>query len=241
MRLIFSLIFLLSAAWIIPDDPASNKTIRALKQSNSYHDPSEKWGETVLNFHIEEPRTSNPTRYSEIYLNVADGTFSLVRNREDHLTTYSMDANNKPLVLLDGNEQYDEEQRARYYLFPDRVAGYRSFYQVMYGLPMSLDFEQIRKVDDMRETKFMGEDAVMIGITWHEPIIKSYWRVFLEPGTYRVLGVELTEKNNLQQGERIVFDGLVEYKGLLLPRMRHWYSIGNNAYLGSDIIINSAS
>ncbi len=237
MRLIFSMLFLLTASWIVPDGSTSHSTLRALNLSNAFHDPDSKWKESVLNFHIEEPRSSNPTRYSEIYLNVADGTFSLLRNREDHLTTYSLDANNNPLVLLDGNEQFDEEQRARYRLFPDRVGSYRSFYKIMYGLPMSLDFELIRKVEDMREVTFQGKDAMMIGILWHEPILKPYWKIYLEPGTYRVLGVDLAEKDKPGSGERITFDQLMEYNGLLLPRMRHWYSIRDNAYLGSDIIM----
>jgi hypothetical protein len=238
MRLIFSMLFLIITSWFIPDRNTTHGTLRALNLSNAFHDPEAKWGKSVLNFHIEEPRTGNPTRYSQIYLNVADGTFSLLRNREDHITTYSLDANNNPLVLLDGNEQFDEEQRARYRLFPDRVGSYREFYRVMYGLPMSLDFELIRKAEDMREVQFQGKDALMIGIQWYEPILKPYWKIYLEPGTYRVLGVDLTEKSKPGSGERVIFDQLMEYNGLLLPRMRHWHSIQDNEYLGSDIIIS---
>jgi hypothetical protein len=213
--------------------------MEALKSSNSFHDPTSKWDETVMNFHIEEPRISNPTRYSEIYLNVADGTFSLVRNRDDHLATYSMDANNNPLVLLDGNEQIDEEHRSRYRLYPDRVSGYREFYRILYGLPMSLDFELIRKIDDMREAMFLDQKAMVIGIQWYEPVIKPYWKLYLDPATYRIIGIELMEKGKPGVGERIVFDGIVDYKGLQIPRMRHWYSMDKNVYLGSDIIIEN--
>ncbi|MEJ2003532.1 MAG: DUF6503 family protein [Cyclobacteriaceae bacterium] len=241
MRLIFSMIFLWASSMSMPDAHNHSNTLRALKSSSAYHDPAGKWAETVLNFHIEEPRVGNPTRYSEIFLNIADGTFSLVRNREDHLTTYSMDANNNPLVLLDGNEQFDEEQRARYRLFPDRVKGYRDFYRVLYGLPMSLDYTLIRKIEDMREAEFQGEDMLMIGITWFDPVVKAYWKIYLEKDTFQVRGVELTDKNNPDSGERIIFEDLVEFKGLMIPRMHHWYSISENAYLGSDIIMTSPS
>ena len=114
MRLIFLLISLLSLSWVIPESTVSERARSILAKSSTFHDPGTKWKDALLNFHIEEPRIGNPTRYSEIFLNVADGTFSLVRNREDHLATYIMDANGKPMVLLDGNESIDEEIRARY-------------------------------------------------------------------------------------------------------------------------------
>ena len=236
MRLIFALLSLFCLGFIIPEFSHTDKTLQVLSKSNTFHDPASRWNQTLLNFHIEEPRIGNPTRYSEILLNVADGTFSLVRNREDHLTTYSMDANNKPLVLLDGNEQIDEEQRARYRLYPDRVADYRDFYRLMYGLPMSIDYKLIRKLYDIRSVNFLGSPSLMIEIAWEKPIIKPVWKLYLDPDTYHLKGIDLTD-SDAKTGERVVMEGLVDYNGLKIPRMRHWYKLENNDYLGSDIII----
>ncbi len=172
MRLIFSIFLLASLGWFVPDNAISERTRQTLSSSRSFHDPSGKWQSTLLNFHVEEPRVGNPTRFSEIYLNVADGTFSLVRNREDHLTTYSMDANGRPMVLLDGSEQFDEELRARYRLYPDRVSGYRDFYRVMYGLPMSLDLSRIRNLGDVTTATFQGSRALVFTIEWKKPLLK---------------------------------------------------------------------
>ncbi|MCA6078725.1 DUF6503 family protein [Fulvivirga sedimenti] len=239
MRFISSIFLLASLGWLVPEAELSERTRHTINQSRSFHDPTGKWDNALLNFHIEEPRVANPTRFSEIFLNVADGTFSLVRNREDHLTTYSMDANGKPMVLLDGSEQFDEELRARYRLYPDRVAGYRDFYRVMYGLPMSLDLSRIRNLGDVAAGTFQGNRALVFTIEWKKPLIKPVWKVFLDPDTHSVMGVELIEPDNADAGERIVFQGLVEYQGIRIPHMRHWYSLKNNSYLGSDIIITN--
>ena len=237
MRLIFSIFLLASLGWFVPEAELSERTRQTINQSRSFHDPSGKWENTLLNFHIEEPRIGNPTRFSEIFLNIADGTFSLVRNREDHLTTYSMDANGKPMVLLDGSEQFDEELRARYRLYPDRVSGYRDFYRMMYGLPMSLELSRIRSLGDVTAGSFQGERAIVFTIEWKKSIIKPVWKVFLNPETYSTMGVELIDPDDAGSGERIVFEGLIAYNGIRIPHMRHWYSLKNNSYLGSDIII----
>jgi hypothetical protein len=151
-----------------------------------------------------------------------------------------MDANGRPMVLLDGNESFDEEIRARYRLYPDQVAGYRNFYKIMYGIPMSITPGLIKQFDAVETKDFEGQKALAVSFEWKDPVIKPHWTLYVDPITYGILGVDMTDRSGQGDGERIVFRGLVKYGDLQLPHMRHWYDLQEVSYLGSDIIISAS-
>ena len=107
---------------------------------------------------------------------------------------------------------------------------------MMYGLPMSLHAEDISEMKDATITSFNGQESYQITIKLKEGLISKYWRLYLATADYHLLGLEIFDPKE-EGGEKIVLDGEMEYKGLLLPRMRHWYELDGKTYSGSDIIV----
>lgn len=53
-----------------------------------------------------------------------------------------------------------------------------------------------------------------------------------------MLGVVIFHPDKAE-GERLLFDGEVNYQGVRLPIMRHWYELDTGTYSGSDIIVKA--
>lgn len=208
-----------------------------LEQSKKYHDPSENWGQLTWKFYIQEPRLQNPTRYSMVSLNNGNGTFELLRNREQSVSAHKIDAAGNAEVLLDGEKEFSKELQEKYRLNAARNQGYRKFYQMMYGLPMSLTDDLVTEMKDAEIVTFNQQEAYKIQIQLKEAMIGQYWRVFLSTENHKMIGLEIVKAENDEAGERLHFDGNFNYKGVQIPRMRHWYDLETDAYSGSDIIL----
>ena len=106
-----------------------------------------------MKIHMQEPRTLNPHRYSVVGLNNSDSTFRLERNRGEHISEHIIDKEGNSSVLMNGKVVTDTALINKYRLDPSRNTGYREFYQVFYGLPMSLK-DRILEINNVSETKF---------------------------------------------------------------------------------------
>jgi len=208
-----------------------------LEQSKKYHDPSGNWNQLDWKLHIQEPRLQNPARYSRISLNNDNGAFELLRNREQSISSHKIDADGNAEVLLDGSKDFSKELAEEYRLDASRNQGYREFYQMMYGLPMSLTDDLVAEMKAAETVTFNQQEAYKIQIKLKEAMIGQYWRIFLSTENHKIIGLEIFKEENAAAGERLYFDGEFDYKGIQIPRMRHWYDLETEAYSGSDIIL----
>ncbi|GAA4115074.1 hypothetical protein GCM10022393_15030 [Aquimarina addita] len=207
-----------------------------LEKTIRQHDSLDLWSTTHLNIHIQEPRISNPQRYSILKLNNATNAFSLSRNKEQHIAEYIIDNNGANLVLLDGKIETDTLLIKKYRLDASRNTGYREFYQLLYGLPMSLD-NALKEITHTSESIFKGEECYKLEIELAKPVISKYWNLFISKSNMEVKGIEIISPDKPDQGERIYFEESILINGIKLPRMRHWYELKDNKYTGSDLII----
>ncbi|MEM6696903.1 MAG: DUF6503 family protein [Bacteroidota bacterium] len=208
-----------------------------LEKSKKYHDPNESWSQLDWKFYIQEPRLQNPARYSMVSLNNESGEFELLRNREQSISTHKIDAAGNAEVVLDGRKDFSQQLQEKYRLNATRNQGYRKFYQMMYGLPMSLTDDLVAKVKAAETATFNQQEAYKIQIQLKEAMIGLYWRIFLSTENHKVIGLEIAKEENATTGERLYFDGEFNYKGIQIPRIRHWYDLETEAYSGSDIIL----
>ncbi|WP_271784669.1 DUF6503 family protein [Aquimarina algiphila] len=207
-----------------------------LNKSIAAHDKNNNWNTTSIEIQIQEPRISNPKRYSILKLNNRSGTFELSRNREGHIVKYSINEKGENSVLLDDNEVIDSLVIKKYGLDTSRNSNYRRFYSMMYGLPMSIP-EYLKTINDGGEVIFNKEACYKIVIELKEPIITKFWNVYISKKSNYVVGVEIFHEDDKEKGERMYFENLIEINEMKLPRIRHWLDLKNNDYGGSDIII----
>ncbi len=207
-----------------------------LEQTIKKHDPSSNWDTTKINIHVQEPRISNPYRYSIVTLDNANQYFKLSRNRDQHLSEHIIESDGKSTVLLDGKIETDTILIKKYRLDPSRNIGYQKFYRLMYGLPMSLAnaFENISPVS---ESTFNKELCYKIEFELKEPMISKHWRIYVSKSDMMVKGIEIFFPDDPEKGERIYFEDLITINGVKIPRIRHWRELKDNTYSGSDLII----
>ena len=226
------LIFILSAC----NQEKSLDGLQILNESITAHDSSGTWNRASLNLYIQEPRVSNPLRYSILKLDNSKNTFELSRNRDEYVSKHVIESDGNSFTLLDGKKEIDTSLIKKYRLDPQRNIGYKNFYQLMYGLPMSLN-SYMEKIVSTTEVVFNKEQCYKIEVELKEPMISKHWIIYISKANNRITGIEIVFPDKPNEGDRLYFEGIIKIDGIKIPRIRHWHELKNDAYSGSDIIV----
>jgi len=210
--------------------------IQILKESIKVHDSLGIWNKAHLNLHIQEPRISNPYRYSILKLDNSKTTFELARNRDQYISKHIIGNDGNSLTLLDGKIEIDTVLIKKYRLDPSRNIGYMNFYKLMYGLPMSLN-DYMESVVNTSEMVFNKEQCYKIEVELKEKMISKYWNIFISKSNGTIKGIEIIFPERPNEGDRLYFDGVININQVIIPRIRHWHELKNDDYSGSDIIM----
>ncbi|WP_299245514.1 DUF6503 family protein [uncultured Aquimarina sp.] len=230
-----SLFFLISCS--VPVEELNGREI--LQKSKKYHDPSDVWGEISFDVYIQEPRIANPTRYSIVKMNNTTGSFELQRNRDQYVSTHIVEENGLTKVLLNNSETIDSILVAKYRLQSKRSSVYQKFYQIMYGLPMALNDQTLKSIDTTTIVDFNNEKSYRIEVELKEAVFSEFWKLYIRTSDYKLVGLEIIFPNDPKKGERLYFNKDFNYKGIIVPRIRHWHEYHDDSYSGSDIIVKS--
>ncbi|MCO6475229.1 MAG: hypothetical protein J5I94_01340 [Phaeodactylibacter sp.] len=215
--------------------PAALSAGEVLQRSMQFHDPQGRWPSAALHFIIAEPRVENPGRLSEVFLNNPGNTFSIKRQYENVSVVRGI-LQDSCYSLVDSvlvNPQ-DTATIRLHRLECERTQGYRAFYKLLNGMPMSLHVPEVQLLPEVAEDSIGGRTALRIAARFNNPIIGEEWFIYFAPDNYQLLGYGYAAEG---AGEILRLDGMVEVSGMKLPRMRHWYNRIDGAYLGSDIYV----
>lgn len=213
-----------------------------LRQSKNAHDPDNEWGDAILNIRIQEPRLQNPQRYSILTLNNKTGYFSLIRDSEVGKVERSIDEEGTPMVLVNGSTQIDEATVNEYRLGEDRNAGYRSFYEMMYGLPMSVSEDKLTGIEKAGLLSLEGQEVYGVMIELEEAMISKHWVLYIDKSDYSLAALKFDHSEDPSRpDEMLMFDGEYKFGEITIPRFRHWYHQESMEYRGSDVILKEPS
>ncbi|MDR9414718.1 MAG: hypothetical protein RI564_00445 [Gracilimonas sp.] len=211
-----------------------------LERSKQKHDPDGQWSNTELSIHIQEPRIQNRLRYSQLAMYTKTGYFKLVRDSEPGIIERIIDHEGNAQVLLNGSPEIADDIKEKYRLGADRNTGYRSFYRLMYGLPMSLTEDVVEEIGKPKESNFAGQEVYSLEIELKEPMISKKWELMLDRVDYSMVALKFDHADDSNRpNEVILFDGKYRWEGISIPRFRHWYHEDSGAYQGSDVIVNN--
>lgn len=216
------------------DQKLSGESI--IKKSIQKHDPNNLWPDVRLNLRIQEPRIQNPVRYSIIELNNANDAFSLHRNRDEHVSNHIIDSEGNATTLLDGKIVTDTTLIKKYRLDPSRNFGYRRFYQSLMGLPMSLHIEKLDSIGDVSQVVFNSIQSYKVPVELEKSMFSKHWNLYFSTLDFSMIGLEMVFPDDPTKGERLLFEGSVNLKGINIPRYKHWHELSGQ-YSGSDIIV----
>lgn len=230
--IILSLLFFISCS--NSDIKLSGKEI--IQESIKKHDPKNQWSSAEFTLRIQEPRLRNPERFSLVYLNNKTDAFKLMRNREDKIASYGINAEGNITILLDNKAVEDSLLIKKYLLQPERVHIYKNSYQTMLGLPMTLDDEFILDIGDVSQTTFGREPAYKIPVTLKRKVFSEQWILYFSKGDFTLKGIDIIHPNEPDRGERLYFEKSIQVQDMFLHRMKHWYD-NKEVYLGSDVTV----
>ncbi len=208
-----------------------------MEQSLKFHDPDSKWNYSTISIHIQEPRLQNPGRFSKLSLNPGSGEFSLSRDYEIGEIDRIISTTGEASVLVNGRSTFSEEVREEYRLDSSRNMGYKTFYQMLYGFPMSLKGDLIKEASKPVTGEVFDKEYIMIEFSLSESIISDRWQVYFSKEDYSVRALKFLHEEPDEEDEVILFDGIYTWDGISIPRYRHWYLSDSREYLGSDIIV----
>jgi hypothetical protein len=207
-----------------------------LQKSIVQHDPNNQWNKAEFTLRIQEPRLQNPIRFSEVSINNKTKAFALKRNRGDKVASYQLNADGTTTVLLDDEVVQDSATIAEYMLQSRRVKSYQRFYQILLGLPMSLNEEVLDTIGTVSKVIFNQKESYKVEIKLQKPLFSDTWNLFISPDDFSLLGIDLVSLDDPNDGERLYFDKTLQIENINIPRMKHWYDLQDN-YLGSDVIV----
>ncbi|RTE55485.1 hypothetical protein EHW67_02665 [Arenibacter aquaticus] len=213
---------------------------RVLNQSIIEHDSLNRWSRNNFFIHIQEPRIANPHRYSILELNNSSNSFKLSRNRDQYISEHIIDSSGNSFVLLDGNIVTDTVLIDKYGLDAFRNIGYKNFYKLLYGLPMSLK-DSYKEIINTSVSIFNEEECYKIEMELKDTVISKNWILYISKSNMRIKGVEIIFPEKPDEGERIYFDEIIIINGIKIPRIRHWHLLNDNSYSGTDLIIKELS
>lgn len=213
---------------------------QVLEKSRERHDPDGRWTSTSLAVHIQEPRLETPLRYSEVVMDNRSGSFRLTREHGSDVLERIIDANGSATTLLNGTAEIPEAVREQYRIDDGRNYGLRSFYRMIYGLPMSLSHEVVERVRGVVAGSFAGREVCKVRLDLKEGVISRHWELMVDPVDYSLVALRFEHPDDpALPDELIVFDGEFTWDEMRIPRFRHWYLLESDEYLGSDVILRA--
>ena len=239
MNRLFVLLLLLTACSPAPEtteaEPLLPKASDILRSSLQFHDPGEKWPLSQFRMVIDEPRTNFPERQSTILLDLPESTFEVVRNYDGTMVRRGIQAD-RCYNFLDEKpvDPADSSTVQQFRLGCDRTEGYRSFYKLLTGLPMTLFTPEVSLGETVEAVRFGPYSCYAVQARLNNPIISEQWLFYFDQSDFQLRGYQATGEG---AAEYLKLDGLIPFNGMQLPRMRHWYNRTDSTYLGSDIII----
>jgi len=212
--------------------PSANDVLR---RSLQFHDPTEAWGQQNLRFIIDEPRVGFPERQSIVVLGMADDYFEILRSY-DGVPVLRYLSTDSCYSSVEGKRvsTADTATIARYGLQCERTGGFRRFYRLLNGMPMSLFSPDVSLNERVAEVTVGEAPCYRITARLNQEVISEAWFFDFDQRDYRLRGYGFASE---EAGEYLRIDGLVQLGQMQLPRMRHWYSQTDSTYLGSDILV----
>lgn len=217
------------------DQPAS-PAAALLQRSIAFHDPSGYWGAPIwaewygtgadggervavsMMIHEDSVAFAMNGRYrgSSIVYDVEDGAWS---------------------AEVDGDVEPDSATMERMRLHRDDGFFWRNYFGFLVGLPMKLEDPGTRIARDVIHTTFMDQEVDAIKVTYDPEVGRDTWYFYFDPETAELVGCRFYHDEAANDGEYIVFEGLIETtSGLKLPRHRRWYVNADDEFLGADEI-----
>lgn len=216
--------------------PAGTAAEALLGRTVAFHDPTGVWGRRAVTLTWMGTDSSGQERVAlDISLEPDGSTFSMSGRYAGSAIEYATTATGYT-ATVDGTTEISAATGERMRVHREDGMFWRSYFGFLVGLPMKLRDPGTHLDPEPSETEFLGRRVHAIRATYDPEIGGDTWYFYFDPETDQLVGCRFYHDERLNDGEYIVFEGLIEAEGLRIPRHRSWYVNADGRFLGADEI-----
>ncbi len=230
--LLSACIFLLSCG------SQKNTGQQVLEKSIAYHDPQNNWSKLKTHLYLSSTDTAGKESAFELEMDNATGYFCHI-SYEDGKEIVKGISKGKEFFLIDGRQDINEEDRKKYELNSESVKWVHNFYGYLYGLPMKLNDKGANISDTVSTEAFNGKTYQTVRVVYDPEMGKEVWTFFLDPKTSAMEAYRFMFSAGSDEGEYVLLNETLNVEGLKIPKMRKWYFVKGNQYLGTDKLLKA--
>lgn len=217
---LISVIVLISIAFL--NISCSNKpknAIELVNKSVAFHDPNNQWNNLDVLFEFKSSFSWNDSIPEQLLLGIDVPNYSLDYLNTDRKLHYIFTQDSCSTLL--GSPSCS-----------DFIWAY-NFYIYMWGLPMKLNDPNTKIKQDFTMESINNKEAYAIEVNYEN----EDWRFFFDQNTYQLLGFTFIKKDGSNHGEKVIVSDLFEYNGIKFPKIRTFYKLDNNKYIGENEVV----
>ena len=207
-----------------------------LDRSIAYHDPQGKWSTFQGQFTVEMETPNRPKRTSVLEMDFPKERFKL-SVKQDGINTAALLEKGECTHWFEGSTAFSEEIATQHRLNCERTNKMRNYYVYLYGLPMKLKDPGTKMDPKVYSKNLNGENFWCIKVNYEEAVGKDTWYFYFDKKDYRLRHYQFYHDEAKNDGEYILLSEEVIVQEIKMPKVRAWYTNGDNRYLGTDRIL----
>ncbi len=230
---------LLACLYLLSCNNASkNAGQQVLEKSIAYHDPGKKWTELKARLFLSSTDTAGNESPFELEMDNTTGYFCYIIHEDGKEIVKGL-SNGKEFYLVNGKKEISKEDLKKYKLTSESIKWVHSFYGYLYGLPMKLTDKGANIFDTVSSEEFNGKTYQTIRLTYDPEMGKEVWTFFFDPKTFAMEAYRFMFNAGSDEGEYILLDETLTIEDLKIPKVRKWYLVKGNKYLGTDNLLKA--
>ena len=206
-----------------------------VKKSIKFHDPKGSLSKKDCTFEFNETRPNLPSRKATLKMNIPKEKFAVIRNDGDNEILLTVDQG-LAQAFVNGSKDISEENKKKYRIDNNRTIFMKDYYRYLWLMPMAIEDPGsiVHPRADLKD--FFGKNLYRVKVTYEPEIGKDVWYFYFNPKTFALEGYRFYHDEKANDGEYILFNNLVQSKGVKIPAERTWYTHKEDKLLGTDIL-----
>ena len=206
-----------------------------LKNTIQYHDSHGALMHHDVTLHLNEKIPNGTDRKSTIAFNISKDSYTNTRISKGAEIKSNL-IKGKSTISVDGRSEYNDKEKEKYRLYPDRLETMKNYCQYLWLLPLKLQDEGTIIDPKIKIKDFFGKKSLELKATYDPKVGTDIWYFYFHPATFALQGYKFYHVEADNDGEYIILNGETSSHGVRLPKSRKWYTHKEDKFLGEDVL-----